>query len=60
MNKPRVTLMDFLHIKKDEETLSVESEKVEEKIEEKETQHIYSVQEVTSYIRRSFILHTQG
>nr|QNO55367.1 exodeoxyribonuclease 7 large subunit [Methanosarcinales archaeon ANME-1 ERB7] len=54
MNKPRVTLMDFLHIKKDEdfeEKLSVESETVEEKIEEKETQHIYSVQEVTSYIR---------
>jgi exodeoxyribonuclease VII large subunit len=51
MNKPRVTLMDFLHIKKDEETLSVESETVEEKLEEKETQHIYSVQEVTSYIR---------
>ncbi len=54
MNKPRVTLMDFLHIKKDEdfeEKLSLESEKVEEKLEEKETQHIYSVQEVTSYIR---------
>jgi exodeoxyribonuclease VII large subunit len=54
MNKPRVTLMDFLHMKKDEdfeEKLSVESEKVEEKIEEKERQHIYSVQEVTSYIR---------
>jgi exodeoxyribonuclease VII large subunit len=51
MNKSSVTLMDFLHIKKDEEKLSVESEKVEEEIEEKETQHIYTVQEVTSYIR---------
>lgn len=52
MNKPSVTLMDFLQLKKKgEKNLSVENEKVEEKIEEKETKHIYSVQEVTRYIR---------
>jgi len=70
MNKPRkgITLMDFLHSRRDEdeENRSVESEsesereieKEKERVKEekglkgKETPRIYSVQEVTRYIRQ--------
>jgi exodeoxyribonuclease VII large subunit len=70
MNKPHVTLMDFLHLNKDEEELEGKSELV--KVEEKETvtdeereeeeikegktphTHIYTVQEITRYIRQRF------
>ena len=66
MEKPRkgITLTDFLHSQKDveEEKSGVESdsgieiarieEKEEKVIEEKETPRIYSVQEVTRYIRQ--------
>ncbi len=62
MAKPRkgITLMDFLHSRADvdEENRGVDVEsksesRIEvERIEEKETPRIYSVQEVTRYIRR--------
>jgi len=54
-----ITLTDFLHLKKEEEKerFGVESESgieiigEEKEIEEKETPHIYSVHEVTRYIK---------
>ena len=65
MNTPRkgITLMDFLHLKKDENdeekfgverVIEREGEKIEEgkEIEEKETPRIFTVQEITRYIRQ--------
>jgi exodeoxyribonuclease VII large subunit len=60
MNKPRkgITLLDFLHLKKDEDDEKGEVEREREPeigIEEEkgvEAPHIYTVQEVTRYIRQ--------
>jgi exodeoxyribonuclease VII large subunit len=49
MNKPNITLMDFLHLKKDEDNVEREREEKEKGIAEES--HIYTVQEVTRYIR---------
>ena len=51
--KGGVTLTDFLHLKKDEVMLDTESGKgIEKNEEKKETQHIYSVKDLTKYIKQ--------
>ncbi len=59
MEKQKVTLTDFLHLKKAEVKKSSDESKKAEKIiaeenveEEKVKQHIYTVQEITRYVRR--------
>ena len=58
MEKQKVTLTDFLHLKKAEVKKSSDESKKAEKIiaeekveEEKGKQHIYTVQEITRYVR---------
>ena len=62
MAKPKITLLDFLHLKKGEDTATEvieeevagerEGEEVEAEEREEEKTHIYSVWEITRYIKQ--------